>query len=80
MPEAQPPPCCEACSHSVHAGALKPDRLLTEGLKEDISFLFSVELHCGQITSSVELTDLCRTSNFVLHLVHLYSNRGIGSP
>jgi hypothetical protein len=53
----------------------KPD-----ALNEDKSFLLSLELQLGQLTSSWFKDDLCNTSNFALHCLHLYSNIGIKLP
>ena len=44
-----------------------------EGLKEENSFLFSVELQLGQETCSSLLIDLCKKSCLVPQLSHLYS-------
>jgi hypothetical protein len=49
----------------------------TEGLNDENNFFIVFESHSGHVTSSCFAPDLCKTSNFVLHEEHLYSNTGI---
>lgn len=49
----------------------------TEGLNDENNFFIVFESHSGHVTSSCFPLDLCKTSNFVLHEEHLYSNTGI---
>lgn len=77
MPFAHPPPNDgipqEPSEQPSHESGL-PE---TFALKDEISFMCLVELHLGQVISSCFSFDLCKTSYFVLHSLHLYSKTGI---
>jgi len=68
MPEAHPPEYGTPQLPDSQPPVLLP--LPIDALNEDNKRLLSCEWHSGQTTSSVFSDDLCRTSYFVLQLLH----------